>query len=544
MRATNDQPAKTNPSFPSDDGAGVAAAEDDKDFLSEYFIDTGNLAALLELGNNKHILIGGAGAGKTALLAMLSKRRRHVIPLSPQSLSLQLFARSSVVRFLEAAGANLTILYAFMWKHLLIVELLRAKCDIRDDDNYRTCMSKIRETLYRHNRVKEQLVEYSAIWGDFIWLGSDGWVREFASRIENVLKRALTGMAMNSTLSLEEEQLLTAEQKSRVSECAKSVVNELQSRDLDALIQSLGDAVFIDSDQEYFLSVDRLDEDWVDSPIKARMTKALLDAAQTISRFKSVKVIVALRPALFDRVRLSAADSDFHADNYGASCLYLHWDKKSLAQLIQSRANCLIGGRCGVVLSAILPETIDGQPAIDYILQHTLLRPRDVVLFINECIVRAEGRRLGTAAIREAEEAYSLRQLDSLTNEWRMVFPNLSAVAEMFRGVPAKIPLNALSKEFLSASFRRVSAAIQPEVKDPNVDLLNSLDMPSQNFGSMRSSLVRNLFGIGMLGIKPNAASPVRWVTDSQRGAVSGDIRPSAILYIHPMFHRGLGCKS
>ena len=47
---------------------GAAAAEEDAKFLSECFVDTGDLEVLLDCSDRRRIILGRTGAGKSALL--------------------------------------------------------------------------------------------------------------------------------------------------------------------------------------------------------------------------------------------------------------------------------------------------------------------------------------------------------------------------------------------------------------------------------------------------------------------------------------------
>ena len=50
---------------------GSASAEDDRAFLSDCFIDTGDLKTISDCDNAKRIILGRTGCGKSALLNKL-----------------------------------------------------------------------------------------------------------------------------------------------------------------------------------------------------------------------------------------------------------------------------------------------------------------------------------------------------------------------------------------------------------------------------------------------------------------------------------------
>lgn len=93
--------------FRRNDNIGAAMAEADDKFLSQCFVDTGDLSALANVEDPRRIVVGRTGAGKTALLSQLRQVQDNVVELSPQSVSLTYVSNSEVIQFFEAAGVNL-----------------------------------------------------------------------------------------------------------------------------------------------------------------------------------------------------------------------------------------------------------------------------------------------------------------------------------------------------------------------------------------------------------------------------------------------------
>lgn len=60
-----------------------------------------------------------------------------------------------------------------------------------------------------------------------------------------------------------------------------------------------------------------------------------------------------------------------------------------------------------------------GITPIEYIIERTLFRPRDVLQYVNECFNVALNReRISWDSIHKAEAVYSLKRLRSLKEEW------------------------------------------------------------------------------------------------------------------------------
>lgn len=133
--------------FSRHDDIGTAGAEDDSQFLSECFVDTGDVAVLLDHGDPKSIVVGRTGTGKTALLKHVQESNENVIELTPHSLSLNYIANNNTIAFFENAGVNLSVFYGLLWKHIIVVELLRKKFNIVDEAGQRNYTRYVRDVF-------------------------------------------------------------------------------------------------------------------------------------------------------------------------------------------------------------------------------------------------------------------------------------------------------------------------------------------------------------------------------------------------------------
>lgn len=545
--AMSTQSTRCEFAFRKNDSIGAAAAEEDAGFLEECFIDTGDLDSLRDCQNARRIVVGRTGAGKSALLARIStSATNHVIQLSPHTLSLHYVVSSDVIRFFEEAGVNLNPYYMLMWKHIFVVEFLKAKYHIKSEDGHRQTMSRLREIMYRKDAVKAQAVDYLETWGNKFWLTTDERMKELTNKVEKSLSGSVQGAGFSVPLNIEGARHLTTEERTQIVALGKRAVNNVQIRELENIIQVLADEVFIDPFDRYYMTIDELDEEWAEDRTKYRLIKALIDTVRSFRRIVNVKVILALRYDLLDKVLHATTDPGFQEEKYEALYLFLKWNKVQLANLLERRVNLLIRRRYTtrpINLNEILPTNVDEQPAFDYLCQRTFMRPRDLILFFNECIALAEGKpKLTAAIIKQAEEEYSRKRLQSLAYEWQIFYPNLKRIANMFYGMTPSFPLSDISKEFLDERFTTVSGDLDSR-SDPNVNLLNSMYEPHGNFGSIRNSLVRNLHAVGILGIKHGPTSTVDWATNFRSSLSPGEVRNSAVIYIHPMFHRALGVR-
>lgn len=105
---------------------GESSAEDDHHFLAHCFVDKFELSQILNLNdNNKSIILGRTGAGKSALMKRIEQSDDiSVAVLDPQALFFQHVTNSVTFDFFVKLGANLDILFSTLWKHILLVEAL------------------------------------------------------------------------------------------------------------------------------------------------------------------------------------------------------------------------------------------------------------------------------------------------------------------------------------------------------------------------------------------------------------------------------------
>ena len=104
-------------------------------------------------------------------------------------------------------------------------------------------------------------------------------MQELTKKIESNLSASIKSTLPGIDLSAKGAKNLTAEQKTQVIHIGKKVVSEIQIRELENIISVLGEDIFSDKQQRYFVIIDGLDEEWVDERIKYSLIKALIDVS-------------------------------------------------------------------------------------------------------------------------------------------------------------------------------------------------------------------------------------------------------------------------
>lgn len=532
--------------FRKHDRIGSADAADDAAFLKDCFIDTGELEVLQDCDAAQTIIVGRTGAGKTALLTIINEQQPSSAQLSPHELSINYIANNTIIRFFEDAGLNLTPFYMLLWKHIFVVELLKMKYDIRTEDSQRYCMSRLRELL-KKDAIKELAVDYLEKWGNKFWLTTEERMHELTDRIQNSLSAELSAGAFGASLDTKAAKDLTTEQRREIVERGKRAVSSVQVRELENIISILNEAVFTDRQHKFYITIDTLDEEWADDRIRYSLIKALIDSIRRFRKIRNIKIIIALRQDLLRKVLHSSADPGFQEEKYESLYLYVRWTRDQLKEMINKRLNLLIRHRYtkqDVEESDLFPAAIDGKAPLDYILDRTFMRPRDAILFVNECIASAEGRAALTAStVKSAEETYSYMRLQSLATEWQVIHPNLKTACQILSGMKDHFELSSITEKLLAERYADVIQEINDIEADPITASLDRLYSKDGNFSSIRNFYIRSLYAVGLIGIKLGPTSSVQWGFDSRVSISPGQLRPSSVIYVHPMFYRALDIR-
>lgn len=531
--------------FRKNDRVGEAEAESDDAFLFDCFIDQGDLDRLRDTSSPQRLVIGRTGSGKTALLRMIELRCRNVVRMEPENLALGFLSNSGVIRFFEEAGTNLDLFYQLLWRHVLSVELIKKKYRITNDTAQRTFLSSLSQ-LFTRDRAKEQAIAYLRDWGENFWNETEDRVKEITSKLEEQLKAGLGGSALLAKLEAGGSQKLSEEEKREVVARGARVVSNVQIKALADVLKLLGEEIFDDEQDAYYIVIDDLDSKWVEDGLKYRLIRALIETVKVFRQVKAVKIIVALRLDLFQRVVTATRDSGFQSEKYESLRLDLRWTKQQIVQLLDLRVRHLVKQRYtsrAVSMWELFPTHIGRVQFDDYLTQHTFLRPRDGILFVNECISRALDRgQIGTQIVHDAEGAYSQKRLDSLQEEWGTVYPLVTAYLQVFARRPTTVRVRDLSEESMREWV--YDRLLSGQANDP-VAVAAQQCYVEGSISSFRFTLVliQALYVVGAIGIKPDSTNSEYWSFYSDHVPSDGEIRPTSILKLHPIFWRAVGAR-
>nr|ELR5101410.1 DNA repair protein [Providencia rettgeri] len=179
-----------------------------------------------------------------------------------------------------------------------------------------------------------------------------------------------------------------------------------------------------------------------------------------------------------------------------------------------------------ISMKDIFDFEIDGVSADDYILDRTMLRPRDAISFVNYCLKECDGNvSIDKDIVLIAEEKYFSSRKRALVSEWVSIYKNISIYVDSL----SLLPISEFSTDLIDESKKNlILTYILDKVASTDDELHSKIVM---NF----DELVNVWFIVGVIGIKRTQSlfiyssydKPNLDITDMKRTFV-----------IHPLFDR------
>lgn len=537
------------PTIRSGFSLGAGQAETDP-LLQDAFIESGDYQAIQSRDDPRCFIVGRTGSGKSAALRRLEGTQSdHVIRINPESLSLPYITNLQVLRFLDELEVNLDPLWIALWKHVLLVEIIRKRYNVTSEAAKQSFLQTLREKI-RRDPAKQQALEYLDHFEGRFWCEADERVKEitngFTDRISAEagigagIPQAGAGVAgARETETSREER---SEQRARY----QYIVNEMQLARLNKMIEVLDEEI-LDSDQNYmYVVIDDLDRDWVDERLANDLIRCLFRTAMELQRVQHLKVLVALRTNIFQRLDFGLKGGG-QEEKFRDLVLRMQWTRPELKRLLDRRVQ-VASERADLepmTFSEILPQSNRkrGNP-FDYILDRTLLRPRDGIAYANECLQVAAGKnRISWNDIHQAEYAYSHARLLALRDEWKASYPGIDMVLEKFRGGTARMDRGEFEQKVLDCMLllsdeRFPGATWMTEYANRMVD-------PAASWFEYVQPFTKLLYDIGFIGCATSEGGPVIYSLDDEL-LVESQSRLEACeeFVVHPMYRLGLDIKS
>lgn len=539
-------PHRQLPLIPKNASIGAVDAYADRDFLVGCFVDAGWLREASDCGSRRSIVLGRTGAGKSALLLELARIEENVIQIDPSEFAFRYIENSSIIQFFQAAGTNLDLFYRLLWRHVLVVELLRKRYKLEHQNDAYGLLDQINQWV-KFSPGKKAALDYLRKWGEKFWETTEVRARELTTRFENELRAGVHVDSQLVDLGAGGASKLLEQQKEEVIHRGNQVVSAIQIRELRDIISLLGEKVFTDSRARYYVVVDKLDDNWAQDETRYRLIKALIEEIRSFRELKNVKILAAIRQDLLLEVIDQTRSAGFQEEKYQDYYLGLRWDQSDLERFVDKRIIELYR-RQNVALDSgckdILPTVKRGRPdPLQYVIQRTLMRPRDVIAFVNECLKLGAGReRVSWKVIRSAEGSYSDRRMKAIQDEWRTHYPSIDYLLEMLRGIPSKFNRSDVHAEKIDGV---IVDCTQVKGNDPCVRIARNLVNPESKASNkiFLDEALRILYKVGAIGVRFAKNEPVSWSFLHEDELTSGATRRAIEIQVHKMLWRALGTR-
>jgi hypothetical protein len=423
---------------------GEDVAENDA-HLSEYFIETP--AYRMALSGEKRFIIGRKGAGKSAICQQLQKQLPQTgalcIPVAPQRI--QFTALKLGLRDMARHGQETDTLLQRIWYYGILCETALALTKFlkkQHDSEY----SKIAAFVEKHYNYPQP----------------------------NAFDRLLH----TTQMFLQQLELglgpLTLRRSTRM-------VDPLAvETDLDHLRLPIASFIAKNLSQGVYILIDNLDDGWDNSAETNAFIRGLLLAIYEICQPNiPVRLIVFFRSDMYNAVTREFQ----HIDKYRQFQEHIYWGRKEIIDLVAQRIRVNLKIKRPMSAAEIWTAVFDGQKNQDkiphYIIDRSLLRPREVLQFCRHAAEKADQRghlKVLWEDIFDAENEYSGWKIGDLCNEFLFSFPGLKdGILQRFFGgtkrlTPAKLkelledaltdPRGAEKQEWLD-NLRHVDDLIQ-----------------------------------------------------------------------------------
>jgi hypothetical protein len=547
------QNAQREVRFLRNERVGAPQAEADRTLLADVFHDTGYLGTLRDTADARSIVVGRTGAGKTALLWKIEQDGGKVHTVDPLSIALRYMEHHTTLPALVEAGINLDAFFRFLWRQTLVVEVLRGWQHLRTASHWGEIKHRLSRgvNLTAKQRERNQVLDEIERWAGDRWANAGEHSEEVIRRFDAELKTSVGHEKLAKVqAALKHSSTVTTKEAVGVADPAVqgAITKLVSAKRVKEYFAFLREEVLTDPHKPHYILIDHLDTAWIESSFAYDLIDALIEVAGEFAEVENVKVIVALRDDIVEAIHAQTKRRNRQWEKHKALFLPIQWSGPELVKVIDRRLAVVLRKRYGgkIGLRDLLPPPRPGLrgTTLEYVLRRTLLRPRDLIAFVNEiaaAMVAADTACLSWEVLAQAEAPYSRGRLEALENEWRLNHRGLEDAFKVFRGLKQPFTLATLDVDRLDGFLGAADRAARATPPDPG-SILYSCHLLLEQGGDFRaiwSLLIDVLYKISFLGAKAAAGEPMRYSYMDGR-PLPRPVPPDMSLQVHPAFWREL----
>lgn len=530
--------------YATDTKIGNVAAETDDEFLFECFLSHPALSEISDISNTKLFILGSTGAGKTALLRMLEKDKKATF-LELEELSMSYISNSDTISFLRKIDVDITIFLQSLWRHVICIELIKQIIQ-KQNSNEQQFIYKLKN-LFRNSDQENELVKYVERYQGNFWNTTDAIISEYTKSIESEIEAEFQAEIHKASARAGYARSLGEEKKIQFQERAKKFVDHKLLSELHKIQKTLSEYLSNQKDC-YFILIDKIDEYWIDPTLKNIIIHSLFEACKAIHKIRNLKVVVALRNDVYEKMNLEFAHSQAQIEKNEDFIVRLKWTKEQLAQLVGKRINLLFRRKYtkdNVHFDDIFKSNYGTKHRTwIYMIERTLYRPRDIIKFVNFCFQVAEGKsEISKKDFKNAEKLYSEDRHEALASEWRQVYPATKVLIEHLSNYKAYFEISDFNPDKLVSDLTGRSD-IQDIQNDPIWRRLDEITTKHSDDRSDHSILPKDIFQrlhlIGAVGLKIGSEEAWNWIHETQRPLRQETITDETKVKIHPMLEKAI----
>jgi len=405
---------------------GDLAAENEIKALRDYFVPTGQYNEAKR--GRARLVVGRKGAGKTAIFygvrSTYGRSQDHVVldlkPEGHQFIKLREFVLNTLTE-----GHQQQVLTAF-WNYLLLMEIAHK---IVAEEEYRS---------YQNPHLRKAFAELETAYGKSPDIEQGDFSERLLELVDAIVNR-----------------------KHDIGEIVSNaeITRLIYAQDIRSLSEALSVYLNVAKKKDVWLLFDNLDKGWPVHAVEEKdilVLKSLLEATRKLQRqFEAREVefhcVVFIRNDIYQHLLLDPADRGKD------TAVILDWnDHEVFREIVRRRMihSTEIEGTFDQLWPLFFESHIKGEESFSYLLRHTLMRPREVIRFVRDCLDVAINRghdKVTEDDVLYAEGLFSEDALVDLTLELKDVSPKYADVPYGFIGANAVISDEELSIRLLEA---------------------------------------------------------------------------------------------